>query len=144
VVQYPAALLPAGQTLGGSFAHLRKRTVAWNVGQARRDWARRAHFLGVKIPLFLLGRTRTVPPRRNAGRLGTEVKFRLASLPGFDSPTTAVQEHGTNGGRAVRRGERRRLCCLSQTRQRELVMRKALQSHTIDSYWRRSLVRLAM
>ena len=35
MVLYRAALLPAGQTLGGSFAHLRKRTVAWNVGQAQ-------------------------------------------------------------------------------------------------------------
>jgi len=31
------------------------------------------------------------------------VKFRLASLPGLDNPTTAVQENGTHGdeGKAV-------------------------------------------
>ena len=49
-------LRPRGQTLGGSFAHLRKRTVAWNVGQARRDWARRAFHVG-----SLLGRATMKP-----------------------------------------------------------------------------------
>jgi hypothetical protein len=47
----------------------------------------------------ILPRSDQDSPTSSERGLGTEVKFRLASLPGFDSPTTAVQENGTYGGR---------------------------------------------
>ena len=65
--------------------------------------------------LFFLGRTGRAPTVRN-GRWDEGEVCRITSLPGFDSPTLLSKNTARMGdeGKAVRRRERRRLCCLER------------------------------